>query len=280
VRLDLAYDGTDFSGWAWQRGSGLRTVQGVLEAALALVLRLPEAPRTTCSGRTDAGVHARGQVAHVDLDPDLVARTDAAELMRRLNGVLPRDVRVHSVSVAPPGFDARFSPTSRIYRYRICDRPEHIDPLRRHEVVLTRSPLSVAAMNQAAAPLVGLHDFGAFCRRREGATTIRTLIRLGFSRTDDGLVVGTVEADAFCHSMVRSLVGALIDVGDGRREPGWLTARLAAGERVPDIHVAPAAGLTLEQVVFPPDAELAARADSTRRSRERVTRRPEAGSGG
>jgi tRNA pseudouridine38-40 synthase len=187
--------------------------------------------------------------------------------VRRLNGVLPHDVRVREVSVAPPGFDARFSPLSRIYRYRICDRPEHLDPLHRHEVVVVSSPLRVAAMNEAAAPLVGLHDFGGFCRRREGATTIRTLLRLGFSRTDDGLVVGTIEADAFCHSMVRSLVGALVDVGQGRRDPAWLEACLRSGERVPAVHVAPAHGLTLEAVVFPDAQELAARATATRNPR-------------
>jgi len=267
LRIDLGYDGTDFSGWALQRGQGTRTVQGVVEDALATVLRLDTRPRTTCSGRTDAGVHARGQVMHVDVAEAVLAGTDNAELLRRLNGLLPTDVRAHRLAPAPRGFDARFSPTSRIYRYRLWDDPAAVDPLRRHEVVLARSPVRVAAMNEAASALLGLRDFGAFCRRREGATTIRTLMRLSFSRTDDGLVVGTVEADAFCHSMVRSLVGALIHVGQERRDAQWLMAALTAGERTPTIHVAPAAGLTLERVVFPPDHEMTARADATRRAR-------------
>ncbi len=261
VRLDLAYDGTDFAGWA--RQPGLRTVQGSLEEALATVLRLPEPPRTTCAGRTDAGVHARAQVAHVDL-PSEVWATAANEAVNRLNGVLPEDVRVHGAAIAPDGFDARFGPLSRTYRYRICDDPHSLDPLHRHEVLVSKRRLDVAPMNQAAHALLGEHDFAAFCRRREGASTVRALLRFSFSRTDDGLVVATIEADAFCHSMVRALIGALMAVGEGRRSADWPAEVLAGRQRIPDVHVAAPHGLTLEGVRYPDDAELAVRAEAIR----------------
>lgn len=267
VRLDLSYDGTDFSGWAIQQGSQLRTVQGEIEAALATVLRVDEPLRLTVAGRTDAGVHARGQVAHVDLPAQVWRSINPDELVRHINGCLDQDVRIRSLAVAAPGFDARFSPLSRLYRYRLCDEARNVDPLRRHDVVLVKGPLNVAAMNEAGALLVGLRDFAAFCRRREGATTIRTLIRCSSCRTDDGLVVVTVEADAFCHSMVRSIVGALLDVGHGRHEPQWIHQVADAGERSSAIQVAPARGLTLEQVLYPPDADLPAQAELTRRRR-------------
>ncbi len=273
MRLDLGYDGADFAGWA--RQPGLRTVQGTLEAALGTVLRIPE-PRLTVAGRTDAGVHARRQVAHVDVDRDVwravVGRIDGTPgqvLVRRLAGVLPADVVVHAATEAPAGFDARFSPLSRRYVYRVADDPVTVDPLRRAAVLRHRVPLAAAAMHEAARPLVGLHDFAAYCRPRPGATTIRTVLGLDVARpadgADAGLVTVTIEADAFCHSMVRSIVGGLLAVGEGRRDVGWPGELLAAGERVAP--VAPAQGLTLEQVVFPPDAELAARADVTRARR-------------
>jgi tRNA pseudouridine38-40 synthase len=263
-RLDLAYDGTGFAGWAWQRGRDLRTVQGELERALAIVWRQGERVPVVCAGRTDAGVHARGQVVHADTAPTVWPADAADELVRRLNGVLPVDVRVLGAAVAPDGFDARFSALSRTYRYRICDDPRFVDPLRRHEVLEVKQRVQVAAMNQAAALLVGEHDFAPFCRRREGASTVRRLTKLSFSRTADGLVVGTVEADAFCHSMVRSLIGALLAVGEGRRDPGWVAELLAGSERSSSVHVAPAHGLTLERVTFPDDAQLAQRAAAIR----------------
>ncbi|WP_182114283.1 MULTISPECIES: tRNA pseudouridine(38-40) synthase TruA [unclassified Actinotalea] len=273
VRLDLAYDGTEFAGWATQ--PGLRTVQGTLEAALGTVLRCPP-PRLTVAGRTDAGVHARGQVAHVDLDPaawDAVRGRMTSEpgeaLVRRLAGVLPPDVVVHRAAPAAPGFDARFSALHRRYAYRIADDPARVDPLRRHLVVRHRVALDAAAMQEAAAALVGRHDFAAFCRPREGATTIRTLQVLTVERPahgpDVGLVVVGVQADAFCHSMVRALVGALTAVGDGRRPADWPAGLLASGRR--EGVVAPAGGLCLEEVAYPPDAELAARAARTRARR-------------
>jgi len=265
LRLDLGYDGAEFSGWA--RQPGRRTVQEVLEDALVTVLRVTEA-RVTCAGRTDSGVHARGQVAHVDVPSVAVeAAGGPGALARRLSGVLPRDVRVTDVALAPDGFDARFAALWRRYAYRISDHPAGVDPLRRHDVVDHRRALDVAAMDEAAGALLGTHDFSAFCRPREGATTVRTLLEHGWSR-GDGLVVATVVADAFCHNMVRALVGAALAVGEGRRPPSWPAEVLAGRVRRPDVQVAPAHGLTLEEVRYPPAEELAARARAARRRRE------------
>jgi tRNA pseudouridine38-40 synthase len=257
LRIDLAYDGTDFRGWATQ--PGLRTVQAELESALATVLRLPGVS-VVCAGRTDAGVHARGQVAHVDVPPGALAE-DPPALERRLNGVLASDVRVRRVAVAADGFDARFSPLWRRYAYRICDGVP--DPLTRGHVLSWPRPLDVDAMNRTSAELLGLRDFASFCKHREGATTVRTLLELSWARSGDRLV-GTVRADAFCHHMVRSLVGCLVTVGEGRRPAGWATEILAARVRDATVTVVPAHGLTLEEVAYPPDAELAERAGLTR----------------
>ena len=258
VRLDVGYDGTDFSGWAVQPGR--RTVQGELEAALCTVLRLPAVPLTV-AGRTDAGVHATGQVVHCDL-PEL-----PADLLRRLAGVLAPDVRVRAAREVPDEFDARFAALWRRYVYRIADGPGGVDPLLRRQVLAWPRPLDVAAMSAAADRLPGLHDFAGFCRRREGATTVRTLTRLSVERA--GAEIGcTVEADAFCHSMVRSLVGALIAVGDGRRPVDWPASLLDRDRRADDVPVAAAHGLTLVEVGYPPDAELAARAATTRARRD------------
>jgi tRNA pseudouridine38-40 synthase len=270
LRLDLEYDGTDFSGWAEQPGR--RTVAGVLGQALATVLRTPSADLgLVVAGRTDAGVHATGQVCHVDVPVGAWAvvpgRSDAppeAALLRRLRGVLPGDVRVRSVRPAPAGFDARFSALRRRYAYRLCDDPAGVSPLLRRSVAAASRRLDVPAMARASQACVGLHDFAAFCRRREGATTIRTLLEYSWSRDADGLVVASVVADAFCHSMVRALVGAAVAVGDGRRPAGWLADVLARGVRDPGVAVAPAHGLVLEEVVYPPDAELGGRAAAAR----------------
>jgi len=253
----VAYDGTEFSGWAAQPGR--RTVQGEVQTALTTVLRLPAAA-VTCAGRTDAGVHARGQVCHVDV-PDTV---QPADVRRRLAGVLPADVRVRAVSVAADGFDARFSALWRRYAYRVCDDPAALDPLRRRHVLAWPRPLDVHQMNTAARPLTGEHDFAAFCRRREGATTIRTLLDLCWERDRDGLAVARVVADAFCHSMVRGLVGALLSVGEGRRDAAWPAAVLAAGRRDPSVRVVAAHGLSLEEVGYPAPGELAVRAEQAR----------------
>jgi tRNA pseudouridine38-40 synthase len=233
-------------------------VQGALEDALAVVLRLDAAPTLTVAGRTDAGVHARGQVAQVDVP------TEHENLARHLNGVLPPDIRVRDVTVAPEGFDARFSALSRRYSYRVADG--FVDPLRRHDTVAHGKTLDLVVMNDASALLLGEHDFAAYCRQREGASTVRRLLRLDWQR-DDGVAVATVEADAFCHSMVRALVGALLAVGDGRRPVGWPGDVLAARVRDSAVTVAPAHGLTLEEVRYPDDEQLAARAEETRRLR-------------
>ncbi|ADG87322.1 tRNA pseudouridine(38-40) synthase TruA [Thermobispora bispora] len=282
-RLDLGYDGTDFQGWA--RQPGLRTVQGELEAALATLLRLEAPPRLTVAGRTDAGVHARGQVVHVDLPLAALAileprgretATPPAErlpelcsaLVRRLAAVLPPDVRVFAVSVPPDGFDARFSALCRRYCYRVCDAPGGVDPLRRREVLWYPKPLDVELMNAASVRLLGEHDFAAFCKKREGATTIRELRRFEWARRDDGIIEATVVADAFCHSMVRSLVGAVLAVGEGKRPVEWPAEVLARAVRDSAVRVAPAHGLTLEEVRYPETAEeLARRAAQARRVR-------------
>lgn len=274
LRIDLAYDGTGFHGWA--RQPGLRTVQGELELALDTVLRTSGSDLTV-AGRTDAGVHARGQVAHLDVVPETLQaaatrREDGvAALRRRLNGVLPDDVRVHRVGLAPEGFDARFSALWRRYAYRVADTAQAADPLTRAHVLAWPRELDVAAMSAASELLLGEHDFAAFCKRREGATTVRSLLELTWARGEDGVLTAVVRADAFCHSMVRSLVGCLLAVGEGRREPAWAGQVLAAAVRDPAVAVVPAHGLTLEEVAYPPDDALAARARVTRATRTAST---------
>ncbi|MDT7581047.1 MAG: tRNA pseudouridine38-40 synthase, partial [Pseudonocardiales bacterium] len=261
-RLDIAYDGTDFSGWAAQPGR--RTVAGVLVGALVTVLRTPVP--LTVAGRTDAGVHATGQVASADLPADV----DPAWALRRLARILPADVRVTAVTPAPPEFDARFAALRRHYRYRVATAPWGADPLRARDTLAWPHPLDLDAVTAASAALLGEHDFAAFCRRREGATTVRALERLDWTRGPGGVVEATVSADAFCHSMVRSLVGALLDVGRGRRTVDWPGGLLGRDHRASDVAVAPAHGLTLVGVDYPPDAELAARAAVTRNVRAPV----------
>ena len=264
IRIDLSYDGTGFSGWAAQPGR--RTVEGVLAETLGHVLRLPAAPRLTVAGRTDTGVHARGQVAHADLqDAVWAAHADAAR--RRLARALPPDIRVRAIGSAPDGFDARFSALWRRYSYRVCDDSAAADPLRRHETLWHPRGLDLAAMNAAAGTLTGEHDFAAFCRRRQGATTVRALRRLDWRRDDDGVAVACVVADAFCHNMVRALVGALLAVGAGSRPPSWPSAVLATAVRDPAVRVVPPHGLCLEEVRYPAPGQLAARAALTRRVR-------------
>jgi tRNA pseudouridine38-40 synthase len=283
LRIDLAYDGTDFSGWGVQ--PDLRTVQGVVEDGLATILQI-EQPRLVVAGRTDAGVHATGQVTHLDV-PRLPrfeladGSLDVEELENRLAGVLKRepDVVVRRLSLAPEGFDARFSPLARRYEYRLIDDPRKYNPLERHRTVWTGKPLDVDRMNEAAQQLLGLRDFGAFCRPRPGATTIRELQEFSWVRHENGIIVGRVVADAFCHSMVRALVGACVAIGNGRLgvdepteatpEPEFtLTAVRDAAERTNIFKVMPAHGLNLAEVIYPPDDELQARADLTRSRRD------------
>jgi tRNA pseudouridine38-40 synthase len=262
LRLDIQYDGTALRGWARQPGQ--RTVQGDLEAALATVLRCPV--RLVVAGRTDAGVHATGQVAHGDVPAEVWSAHETA-LLRRLRGVLPADIAVPAVAPAPADFDARFGALARHYVYRLTDAPSGPPPLRRADTVGWPRPLDAEAMALAAGLLLGEHDFAAFCRRREGATTTRTLQALDVARDGD-LVTIAASADAFCHSMVRSLVGALLQVGDGRRPPEWPATLLGRTQRADEVPVAPAAGLTLVRVDYPPDDDLAARAQVTRARRD------------
>lgn len=269
LRLDIAYDGTDFAGWAVQAGQ--RTVAGVLDEALSTVFRTPVQLRA--AGRTDAGVHASGQVAHVDVPADALSHayprtprpgdSEFLPLVRRLGRFLPADVRVRHIVRAPAGFDARFSALRRHYLYRLSTAPYGVDPQDARYVTAWPRPLDVDAMAAASRHLLGLHDFAAFCRHREGATTIRDLQRLDWSRDGDR-VTAHVTADAFCWSMVRSLVGALLAVGEGRREPDWCATLLTAERRSSEFAAAPPQGLTLVGVDYPPDDQLEARTKVTR----------------
>ncbi len=288
IRLDLAYDGTFFSGWAAQ--PGLRTVEGVLTSALATVLREPV--RLAVAGRTDAGVHAAAQVVHLDVSPEawaaLPGRSDRlpeAALLTRMAGVLAReaqtslprtprgagDVVVTGARIVPEAFDARFGALSRRYTYRIADADAPRNPARRATVLWLPDRLDIEAMEASAKPLLGEHDFLSYCKPRQGATTIRTLRTLEWRRAaagpDAGLVTLSVVADAFCHSMVRSLVGAGLAVGQGRRPAAWPGELLAARSRDGAAPVAPPHGLTLEEVVYPADDELAAQAERARATR-------------
>lgn len=253
LRLDIAYDGTDFSGWAKQPGR--RTVCGVLEDALATVLRVPA--HLTVAGRTDAGVHAGGQVAHLDVPVGAVPE-ELSRLVRRFARFLPDDVRILGVAVAHPDFDARFSAMRRHYAYRVTAAEHGADPVRARDTATWRGPLDIDAMRRASGLLLGLNDFAAFCRRREGATTVRELQRFEWG-VDGEVLVAHVSADAFCWSMVRSLVGAALTVGQGRRGPDWMAGLLAERERSSTVPVASAKGLSLAGVDYPPDEELAAR---------------------
>lgn len=273
LRLDIAYDGTEFAGWAAQTGQ--RTVAGVLDEALTTVFRVPVATRA--AGRTDTGVHATGQVAHVDVPvealPHAYPRTthpgqsEFLPLVRRLGRFLSQDVRVLDIARAAPGFDARFSALRRHYVYRLSTAPYGVEPQESRFVTAWPRPLDVDAMVAASRDLLGLHDFAAFCRRREGATTIRDLQRLDWSREGDR-IFARVTADAFCWAMVRSLVGALLAVGEHRRAPDWCATLLESTSRSSDFAAAPPQGLTLVGVDYPPDDELEARTKITRGVRD------------
>ncbi len=264
IRLDVAYDGTNFSGWAVQPQR--RTVAGELTAALEKVFQTVDG--LTVAGRTDAGVHATGQVCHVDLPAPLWAQRGGA-LIRRLAGMLPPDVRVLAARAVSRDFDARFSALWRRYEYRVTDAPQGANPLRRLDTLAWPRQLDLEALNAAAAGLAGEHDFVAFCRRKEMATTIREVTHLRWRRDPDSVLVATVQADAFCQQMVRSLVGAMLAVGEGRRPAGWPASLLERAERATDVPVVAPHGLTLVAVGYPEEGLYAARAEGTRQLRSR-----------
>jgi len=282
LRLDVAYDGTNFSGWTKQ--PGLRTVQGELETALATVFqRHGEPPTLTVAGRTDAGVHAVGQVAHLDLTRAQLASLDerrgqsgAESLARRLNGIagLSSDVVVTRSSLAPDGFDARFGGIWRRYEYRVEDATRPRNPLVRGFTLSYPAVLDAEAMNEASIGLTGLHDWASYCKPREGGTTIRTLQEFTWTRQSDGVLLAHVKADAFCHSMVRSLVGASIAVGEGKLSASDLIKLRDDETRTSAFKVVPAKGLTLVEVGYPPDEQLAARAEQTRARRDGIDVQP------
>ena len=260
LRLDIAYDGTHFFGWATQPGH--RTLQELIEEAISRISQTNI--DSIVAGRTDAGVHATGQVIHVDV-PDAMFDRDLTylDLRYKLNRILDEDVRIMNVSDAPQGFHARFSALRRYYSYKILDNNDVIAPLSRHDVASWYRPLDADRMNEASALLLGHHDFAAFCKFKVGGTTIRTLEKYEWHRSDEGLLVADVVADAFCYSMVRNLVGAVVCVADGRQSPAWIGQLLANKERVSDSLVFPARGLTLYQVDYPNNDQLLERAKIT-----------------
>ena len=260
LRLDLSYDGTNFSGWAIQPDR--RTVQQCIEEAIRTVAQAKA--ETIVAGRTDAGVHATGQVIHVDVPESL----ELDDLAYKLNRILDEDIRINNIEIAPTAFHARFSALRRYYEYRILDENKVIPPLARFTTESWYRALDVDQMNHASALLLGTHDFAAFCKFREGATTIRTLETYKWRRDRDGYLVGDVVADAFCYSMVRNLVGAIVCVADGRKESDWISTLLENKERVSDSLVFPARGLSLYKVDYPDSAELLERAAKTVARRE------------
>lgn len=278
IRLELGYDGTDFHGWAKQ--PGLRTVEGVVEASFEHLIRTggyQQNPAITVAGRTDAGVHARCQSAHLDLPLALWERRGPDRLVGELNANLPVDVRVSGAEVVPVDFDARFSALSRSYTYRIYDRTTYLHPLDSRFAVAHRVALDHQRMSEAGTHLLGEHDFAAFCRRREGASTVRTLLQCDAARESDREILFTISADAFCHSMVRSLVGALVSIGEGRQTQAWLRDLLLRDTRSDAVKVMPASGLVLEGIRYPGLAETGRQAQRARRFRTRPN--PAASSG-
>ena len=259
MRIDFSYDGAGFFGYGVQKD--LRTVQGEILRVFNYLTH--SKVDIFVAGRTDAGVHARGQVIHVDLTPEHVARLEDPA---RLNRALPEDIRIHSIQEAPYGFDARFSALWRRYSYRVCDVSDQMNPLTRHQTLFHYKHLDIDAMNQAAQGLMGLQDFAAYCRPRDASTSMREVEKLEWHR-EGALCIMTVQADAFCHSMVRSLVGAMIPVGDGRRSVDWPGMILESKDRTLSPEVMPAHPLVLEEVGYPEADQMLARQFITRTKR-------------
>jgi tRNA pseudouridine38-40 synthase len=260
LRIDIAYDGTNFFGWGAQPDR--RTLQDLVEEAISRISRTDT--ESIVAGRTDAGVHATGQVIHVDVPGAMFeGELNYIDFRYKLNRILDEDVRIMNITDAPAGFHARFSALRRHYVYKILDNNDVITPLSRFDVASWYRPLDAARMNEASKLVLGHHDFAAFCKFRQGSTTIRTLEKYEWRRDSDGLLVADVVADAFCYSMVRNLVGAVVCVADGRKDPSWMSELLANKERVSDSLVFPARGLTLVQVDYPSDDQLLGRAKIT-----------------
>lgn len=249
LKIDLAYDGTNFAGWAKQPDQ--RTIQEELEAAISLIVRAKV--ESIVAGRTDAGVHATHQIIHIDVPEDLL---DIENFRFRLNRLLSEDIRINSVIEAPRNFHARFSAASRRYIYQILDGGKQLAPLSRFDTATWFRELDVDLLNETSALLIGEHDFAAFCKFREGSTTIRNLTTFHWYRLENGCLAADVIADAFCYSMVRNLVGATVCVGEGRFPKEWIVEMLANKVRVPDSYVFPSKGLTLTNVEYPQDADL------------------------
>jgi len=244
LRIDLTYDGSDLSGWAKQ--PGLRTVQEEVETALSTITRSKAA--TIVAGRTDAGVHAKHQVLHVDLPADI----DSENLAFRLNQILKSDIRILSAMKAPEYFHARFGATSRRYQYKIIDGGQVTAPLDRYDSAEWFRSLDIDLMNQAGHSILGEHDFFTFCKHRQGMSTVKNLMKFDWHRDEKGVVIGVIEANSFGYNMVRNLVGAAVCVGEGRFEPSWLRKILDEKVRVSDSYVFPAKGLTLLSIQYPP----------------------------
>ena len=243
-RLTLEYDGAEFEGWQIQPG-GRRTVQGVLEIALARVTR--ERVRAVGSGRTDAGVHAEGQVASVRLETGL----EPERLRCALNAALPDDVVMRELAVARDEFDARRDATGKLYRYSLWNAPDRA-PLRRRRSLCLQRPLDLTRIRAAAAQLVGSHDFASFqAAGSQVKSSVRTLFRLDVTGESGSAVDLWFEGSGFLRHMVRNLSGTLIEVGSGRRDPEGMTALLAARDRQRAGPTAPPHGLTLVSVSYP-----------------------------
>jgi len=245
LRIDLTYDGTNFSGWAKQPNQ--RTIQQELELALSTYLRCQIS--SIVAGRTDAGVHAKHQVVHIDLPNN----TSIENLVFRLNQILSNDIKVLSAQWAAPNFHARFTPVSRTYQYKIVDGGQITKPLDRYDSAEWFRKLDITLMNEAASQLLGEHDFFAFCKFRQGASTVKNLIEFNWSRNNDGVVIGQITADSFGYNMVRNLVGAAVCVGEGRFDSAWVKKVLDEKVRISDSYVFPAKGLTLISINYPPE---------------------------
>jgi tRNA pseudouridine38-40 synthase len=243
VALVVAYVGTDFHGFAAQPGRA--TVGGALMAAIERTLRHPV--ELACAGRTDAGVHAWGQVVTFDARADL----DVAALQRSLNKTLRPAVVVRAACVAPAGFDARRSATGRRYRYTVLNRAVP-DPFLAGTTWHVAHPLDVRAMQLACDPLYGDHDFGSFCRRIDGGTLVRRVRHADWALVGEGLLRFEIEASSFCQQMVRSLVGTMVEIGLGKRRAGDMASVLRARDRHAAGEVAPPHGLCLWEVTYRP----------------------------